>query len=70
MGSQAQDPGSQNRTNQPPSPGGDPDQGPKDLPTPRSGQDEGNDKTKEGFGHIGRKNVPSTEGAPEPHELF
>jgi hypothetical protein len=60
------------QVDQPPSPGGDPDQPPKDLPTPRSGQDEGSDKTKdkEGFGHIGRKNVPSTKGAPEPHEIF
>jgi hypothetical protein len=68
MGDQARD---SNATNQPPSPGGDPDQAPKNLPTP-GGQDKGKDKAqdKAGFGHIGRKNVPSTKGAPEPHEIF
>lgn len=69
MATQAQDPGGQN---QPPSPGGDPDQRPNDLPTPRAGQDKGKDKTKdkEGFGHIGNKDVPSSEETPEPHQIF
>jgi hypothetical protein len=69
MKSQAQDPGD---LIQPPSPGGDPDQGPNDLPTPRAGQDKGKDKTKdkEGFGHIGKKDVPSSNGTPEPHQIF
>jgi hypothetical protein len=72
MGTQAQDSGNQNRANQPPTPGGDPDQAPKDLPTPRAGQDKGKDKTKdkEGFGHIGNKDVPSSKGTPEPHDIF
>jgi hypothetical protein len=72
MEAQAQKPGDQNRLNQPPTPGGDPVQGPKDLPTPRAGQDKGKGKTedKEGFGHIGNKDVPSSKGTPEPHEIF
>ena len=72
MGTQAQDSGNQNRANQPPTPGGDPDQAPKDLPTPRAGQDKGKNKTKdkEGFGHIGNKDVPSSKGTPEPHDIF
>jgi hypothetical protein len=51
---------------------GDPTQEPKDLPTPRTGQDKGKDKTedKKGFGHIGNKDVPSSKGTPEPHEIF
>ena len=71
MGNQERDSGSQNATNQPPSPGGDPGPAPEGLPTTR-GQDKGKDKTqdKEGFGHIGRKNVSSSKGTPEPHEIF
>jgi hypothetical protein len=70
MGTQAQDAGNQNRANQPPTPGGDPEQAPKDLPTPRGGQDKGKDKTKnkEGFGHIGNKDVPTSKGTPEPQD--
>lgn len=66
---QAQDPGDHN---EPPSPGGDPDQGPNDLPTPRAEQDKGTGKPKdkEGFGHIGNKDVPSSEGTPEPRQIF
>jgi hypothetical protein len=65
METQAQDPGGEN---QPPSPGGDPDQ----RPTPRAGQDKGTYKTKdkEGFGHIGNKDVPSSKETPEPHQIF
>jgi hypothetical protein len=71
MGNQAQDASSQKATDQPPSPGGDPDQPPSDLPTPNA-QDKGKDKPQdqEGFGHIGRKNVPASKGTPEPHEIF
>jgi hypothetical protein len=67
-----QSPGNQNRPDQPRTPGGDPNQGPSDLPTPRPGQDKGKNenKDKEGFGHIGNKDVPSSEGTPEPHEIF
>lgn len=61
----------------PPEPGGDPDQPPTDLPAPRPGQDHVSDRTndkkgddKEGFGHIGNKDVPSSKGTPEPHQIF
>jgi hypothetical protein len=72
METQAQNSADQDRLNQPPTPGGDPDQGPKDLPIPRAGQDKGKNKTgeKEGYGHIGNKDVPASKGTPEPHEIF
>jgi hypothetical protein len=72
METQAQDLGNQNRGNQPPKPGGDPEEEPKDVPAPRAGQDKGKDnaKDKEGFGHIGNKDVPASKGTPEPHEIF
>ena len=70
MGTQSA--GNQNRPDQPPTPGGDPNQGPNDLPTPRPGQDKGKkeNEDKEGYGHIANKDVPSSEGTPEPHEIF
>ena len=54
---ETQSPRNQSRPDQPPTPGGDPDQGPSDLPTPHPGQDKGKneDEDKEGFGHIGNK---------------
>jgi len=69
---ETQSPRNQSRPDQPPTPGGDPDQGPSDLPTPHPGQDKGKneDEDKEGFGHIGNKNVPPSEGTPEPREIF
>jgi hypothetical protein len=68
METQSQNAGNQNRPNQPPTPGGDPDQPPTDLPNPRPGQDKGKDKV--GFGHIGNKDVPSSDRSPEPHNIF
>jgi hypothetical protein len=72
METEPQDAGDQNHLDRPPTPGGDPDQPPTDLPTPRAGQDKGKDKTKdkEGFGHIGNKDVPSSKETPEPHQIF
>jgi hypothetical protein len=59
----------------PPSPGGDPAQPPQDLPTPRAGQDKGKDKEKnaddqDGYGPIGKKDVPSSPDTPEPHQIY
>jgi hypothetical protein len=72
MGTQS--PGNQNRSDQPPTPGGDPNQETSDIDilTPRPGQDKGKNENedKKGFGHIGNKDVPSSEGTPEPHEIF
>ena len=59
------------KADQPPSPGGAPDQGPNDVPPPPA--DRGNDDTKgkkSGYGHIGNKQVPRPKGAPPPHEIF
>jgi hypothetical protein len=59
------------KTDQPPTPGGDPDQPPSDLPDPAVKQDKDDGKgTKSGFGHIGNKQVPRPKGAPPPHEIF
>jgi hypothetical protein len=72
MGTQVPTRDEQDRGDQPPAPGGDPDQPPADLPAPRDGQDHVSDRTndKEGFGHIGNKDVPASKGTPEPHQIF
>jgi hypothetical protein len=58
-------------SNEPPSPGGDPDQPPSDLPKPPAHPDTDETKgRKSGFGHIGNKDVPRPEGAPPPHQIF
>jgi hypothetical protein len=64
---------SQNSADQPPVPGGDPDQPPNDLPAPPSSGKDGGDKGKKdksGYGHIGNKEVPRPEGSPPPHQIF
>lgn len=68
MGTRSQD----NNTDQPPVPGGDPDQPPNDLPIPPSRDDtrDTQNKNKGGYGHIGNKEVPAPKGAPPPHEIF
>jgi hypothetical protein len=67
MGSQ-----SQHSADQPPVPGGDPDQAPDDLPVPPAGKNQGDKrkKDKNGYGHIGNKEVPRPDGAPLPHQIF
>lgn len=65
---------SQNSTDQPPVPGGDPDQPPSDLPKPTKGKGEqaskptGADKT--GYAHIATEETPRPEGAPKPHQIY
>ena len=54
---------------QPPTPGGDPDQPPSDLPVPRTGQKE-TKKRDRGYGHIETDDEPRPEGAPQPHQIF
>ena len=68
MGTRSQD----NSTDQPPVPGGDPDQPPNDLPTPPSSDDTRDtpDKNKAGYGHIGNKEVPRPKGSPQPRQIF
>jgi hypothetical protein len=63
---------SQNTADRPPTPGGDPDQPPSDLPAPPAGGTESDPKGKDktGYGHIGNKETPPPEGAPKPHEIF
>jgi len=62
------------QSNQPPEPGGDPAQRPKNLPTPRPEQDQGkhteDEEGVEGFGRIPKKDVPSSKGTPPPHQIF
>jgi hypothetical protein len=57
---------------QPPSPGGDPNQTDNGVPVPCSHNGrEVKDKEKSGFGHTGeREQVPLPEGAPRPHQIF
>jgi hypothetical protein len=58
----------QSSTHQPPVPGGDPDQPPSDPKGGPTSDTQGKDKT--GYGHIGNKEVPRPDGAPEPHQIF
>jgi hypothetical protein len=65
--------GNQNSGNedQPPTPGGDPDQSNDDVPErPAVDSDENKGKDKSGYGHIGNKEVPRPEGAPPPHQIY
>jgi hypothetical protein len=57
---------------QPPNPGGDPDQPDNNLPAPPARNDRDvKDKQKSGYGHTGeREQVPLPEGAPKPHQIF
>jgi hypothetical protein len=57
---------------QPPSPGGDPDQPDNNVPVPPARNDrEVKNKEKTGYGHTGnREEVPVPEGAPKPHQIF
>jgi hypothetical protein len=57
---------------QPPTPGGDPDQPSNDEPKPpaRKPSEESEHKNKSGFGHIGNNDEPRPEGAPPPHQIF
>jgi hypothetical protein len=66
MGKRSQD----NADDQPPSPGGDPDQQPDDSPVTQSPENTGDTRNKKGYGHIGNKEVPRPEGAPPPHQIF
>lgn len=59
---------------QPPVPGGDPDQPPSDLPRPTkkgsTNENKGKDKDKTGYGPIAKEETPRPEGAPEPHQIY
>lgn len=56
---------------QPPTPGGDPDQPNDDVPVPPAQQtDENKSKDKSGYGHIGNNEVPPPKSAPPPHQIF
>ena len=57
---------------EPPSPGGDPDQPDNNVPVPPARNDhEVRNKEKSGYGHTGnREEVPVPEGAPKPHQIF
>ena len=66
------EPKPQDGNDQPPTPGGDPDQPNNDLPVPPAGKDDGQTKTKDkkGYGHLGNKDGPPPKGAPPPHQIF
>jgi len=68
MGTRSQD----ESNDQPPAPGGDPDQVPTEPPTAPGRDDTRNteSKIKDGYGHIGNKEVPRPKGAPPPHQIF
>jgi hypothetical protein len=57
---------------EPPIPGGDPDQPANNVPAPPGPNNrEIKDKEKSGYGHTGnREEVPLPEGAPKPHLIF
>ncbi len=59
-------------SDQPPTPGGDPDQPSKDVPKPppRKPAEEAEHKNKSGFGHIGNNDEPRPEGSPPPHQIY
>jgi hypothetical protein len=63
---------SQGNSDQPPSPGGDPDQPDNTVPlSPARNNREIKDKEKRGYGHPGnREEVPVPKGAPKPHQIF
>ena len=68
MGNQSQ----RSNADQPPVPGGDPDQPPNDLPKPTKGgsttETKGKDKTA--YGPIATEETPRPEGAPKPHQIY
>jgi hypothetical protein len=62
---------------QPPTPGGDPDQPNNDLPRAPRDQAAREPKQKKktgrgetGYGHTGNTDVPRPSGAPKPHQIF
>jgi hypothetical protein len=57
---------------QPPTPGGDPDQPSNDVPNPpqRKPAEQSEHRNKSGFGHIGNNDEPRPDGAPPPHQIF
>jgi hypothetical protein len=57
---------------EPPTPGGDPEQPDNNVPVPLTRNDqEIEDKERSGYGHTGnREEVPLPEGAPKPHQIF
>ena len=62
---------SQGNPDQPPSPGGDPDQPDNNVPVPPARNNEVEHKDKSGYGHPGnREEIPVPEGAPKPHQIF
>jgi hypothetical protein len=63
---------SQGNPDQPPSPGGDPDQPDNNVPVPPARNDrEIKDNEKTGYGHTGnREGVPVPVSAPKPHQIF
>jgi len=62
----------QGNPDEPPTPGGDPDQPDNNAPVPHARNDrEIKDKEKGDYGHTGnREEVPAPEGAPKPHQIF
>lgn len=65
-------PSSDAPADEPPTPGGDPDQPANDLPKPPPAKpaNKSEHKNKSGFGHIGNNDEPRPEGSPPPHQIF
>ena len=71
MGARSQAGGHPNSSDEPPVPGGDPDQPPPDLPSPPrehnrtpKGRDQGE------YGHMGIDDRPESKDKPKPHQIY
>jgi hypothetical protein len=71
MASQPTPGGHPNSSDEPPIPGGDPDQAPPDLPKPK-GDGKPNAKVQDPkeYGHVDVEDRPEGEGKPKPHQIF
>jgi hypothetical protein len=60
-----------NSSDEPPVPGGDPDQPPPDLPKQRRGGDRAPKlRDDEEYGHVGVDDRPESNDKPKPHQIY
>lgn len=64
--------GHPNSSDEPPVPGGDPDQPPPDLPQPAQGGDRPPNTTQKPgeYGHVGVDDRPPAKDRPKPRQIF
>jgi len=71
MGTRPQPGGHPNSSDEPPLPGGDPDQPPSDLPKPsRDGKPNTKVQDPKEYGHVDVEDRPEGEARPKPHQIF